>query len=66
MDAISYLRRLADLATTTPTGELAAALGETERQGRRRVDLLAAAGLLERRRGAGVRLSPLGVLACGR
>lgn len=64
--AIAYLRRLAELGTTTTTGALAASFGDSERQGRRRVDLLAEAGLCETRRGAGVRLSALGWAAANR
>ncbi len=62
-DCVAYLERLADAATVLTAAELGGFFGHRARQARRRVDLLGAAGLVERVHGRGVRANALGRIA---
>lgn len=65
-DAVMYLEALANAATTLSTGCIATMMGDTDRAARRRVELLARAGLIERVQQRGFRANAFGVAAAGR
>lgn len=65
-DAVAYLVALADGATVMTAARLADEMGDTVRMARRRVELLAAAGLIEAVHMRGYRANALGRIAAAR
>ncbi len=63
MSAVAYLEALTGLGTVASARTLAETLGDTERQARRRVELLEATGLVEVVGRRGVRPTALGLVA---